>query len=145
MPKTTAEHGSYKKTSGAVKYFALISAVTGAAMAALFAAAAYALTKFEVEASMFETIATSIASVGTAISGYVGAKIRKKQYFLTGCAIGLGVFTVLTLVFILAARDAMTVRVLYKLLAFVAAGGMGGFIAAGSQSSSSARRHAKKA
>lgn len=121
-------NGHTSAAGAEIKKCGLICVLTGAILSLLFIATAAVITRVDVTNASLQPITTAVTSLGTAISGFFAAKIRKKQGLFTGCAVGLFVFIGVIVLYLLFAKDTLTVQTLYKMVAFVAAGGAGGYL-----------------
>lgn len=117
-----------QEKGGFIKKCGLGTIILGAVMALLFIGFAVVMTKVDIQKPTLAPISTTLATVGTAVSGFFAGKIRKKNGLLTGCIVGVVVFAAVLIGFMVISDDSMTINALLKLLAFVISGGAGGLL-----------------
>ncbi|MEG1016529.1 MAG: TIGR04086 family membrane protein [Oscillospiraceae bacterium] len=114
------------------KEFAMQCAASSAASvvvaAILFAVCAVVITKVDLPRQLLQPISTVLTACSTLLSTFFMGKKRRKNGLVLGISVGGAVFFVVLLLFAIFGDKQITSQLLFKLLALLSAGGVGGII-----------------
>ncbi len=139
--KKSDRNAALKKTAGQMGLCATLCLVL---ITAFFAAFAAVMIKVDLPRDALAPITTVLTSLATALSGFMAAKIRKRNGMTGGLIIGLLVFFFVLVAYLITGNDALTLQTIYKLIAFVASGGIGGYAGVSSNEAAKRRKMAVK-